>query len=42
MSRIGKMPINILAGVDIKIDANNFITVKGTKRELYQKNFTKI
>ena len=33
MSRIGKKPIAIPAGVDIKIDGNN-ITVKGPKGEL--------
>ncbi len=33
MSRIGKKPITIPAGVDIKIDGNN-ITVKGAKGEL--------
>jgi len=36
MSRIGKMPINILAGVDIKLEANNFVTVKGQKGTLKQ------
>jgi large subunit ribosomal protein L6 len=36
MSRIGKMPINILAGVDIKLGANNFVTVKGQKGTLTQ------
>jgi large subunit ribosomal protein L6 len=34
MSRIGKMPINILAGVSVKVDANNFVTVKGQKGTL--------
>lgn len=29
MSRIGKMPIAIPKGVDIKIDENNFVSVKG-------------
>jgi len=33
MSRIGKKPITIPAGVDVKIDGNN-ITVKGAKGEL--------
>lgn len=33
MSRIGKMPIAIPAGVDVKIDGNE-ITVKGPKGEL--------
>ncbi|HHM21078.1 MAG TPA: 50S ribosomal protein L6 [Bacteroidetes bacterium] len=36
MSRIGKMPISIPSGVEIKIDDNNFVTVKGPKGELYQ------
>lgn len=34
MSRIGKKPIAIPAGVDIKIDGNH-ITVKGAKGELF-------
>lgn len=34
MSRIGKMPIVIPNGVDIKIDGNNLVTVKGTKGTL--------
>ncbi len=29
MSRIGKLPINIPQGVDVKIDANNTVTVTG-------------
>lgn len=29
MSRIGRMPVAVPAGVDISIDGNNFITVKG-------------
>jgi len=29
MSRIGKMPIKVPAGVDVKIEANNVVTVKG-------------
>lgn len=33
MSRIGRMPINVPAGVDVKID-NNFVTVKGPKGTL--------
>jgi large subunit ribosomal protein L6 len=41
MSRIGKKPIDIPAGVDIKID-NNYITVKGQKGELSQKLHSKI
>ncbi len=34
MSRIGKKPIAIPAGVDIQIDANNVVTVKGPKGQL--------
>jgi len=34
MSRIGKLPINLPAGVDVKIDGDNFVTVKGPKGEL--------
>lgn len=33
MSRIGKKPITIPAGVEVKIDGNN-VTVKGAKGEL--------
>ena len=33
MSRIGKMPVVIPAGVDVKLDGNH-ITVKGPKGEL--------
>ncbi len=42
MSRIGRKPINIPAGVDVKID-NGVITVKGPKGSLdysYNKNMT--
>lgn len=34
MSRIGRMPITIPAGVDVSIDAQNKITVKGPKGTL--------
>lgn len=34
MSRIGRMPIAVPAGVDVKIDENNFATVKGPKGTL--------
>lgn len=34
MSRIGRMPIDILPGVDVKVDANNVVTVKGQKGTL--------
>ena len=36
MSRIGKQPIAIPAGVDVTIGANNEITVKGPKGTLVQ------
>lgn len=34
MSRIGKLPIALLKGVDITLDGNNVLTVKGTKGTL--------
>ena len=37
MSRIGKLPIEIPAGVDFKIDDDNVVTVKGPLGELSQK-----
>ena len=38
MSRIGKLPISIPAGVTVNFDANsNVVTVKGPKGELSQK-----
>lgn len=36
MSRIGKAIINIPAGVEIKVSADNIVTVKGPKGELHQ------
>ncbi len=36
MSRIGKAPITVPAGVDIKVSPSNLVTVKGTKGELHQ------
>ena len=36
MSRIGKLPISIPAGVTINVDKDNMITVKGPKGELKQ------
>ena len=36
MSRIGRMPISVPAGVDVKIEAGNFVTVKGPKGTLSQ------
>jgi len=37
MSRIGKVPVTIPAGVEIKIAENNIVTVKGPKGELSEK-----
>lgn len=37
MSRIGRMPISLPAGVDVKVDGGNMITVKGPKGTLSQK-----
>jgi large subunit ribosomal protein L6 len=37
MSRIGKLPIAIAKGVEIKVDDNNVVTVKGKLGELTQK-----
>lgn len=34
MSRIGKKPVAIPAGVEVKVDENNLVTVKGPKGEL--------
>lgn len=34
MSRIGKLPITVPAGVDVKIGSNNEVTVKGPKGTL--------
>jgi large subunit ribosomal protein L6 len=31
MSRIGRAPITIPAGVEVKVDGNNHVTVKGPK-----------
>ena len=36
MSRIGNKPIELPAGVEIKVDENNLVTVKGAKGELQQ------
>ena len=36
MSRIGRMPITVPAGVDVKIGEGNVVTVKGPKGELTQ------
>ncbi len=34
MSRIGRMPITVPAGVEVKVSETNFVTVKGPKGEL--------
>jgi large subunit ribosomal protein L6 len=36
MSRIGKLPIPVPAGVSISVDKSNRVTVKGPKGELFQ------
>ena len=36
MSRIGRMPITVPAGVEVTIGENNFVTVKGPKGTLTQ------
>lgn len=36
MSRIGKLPISLPAGVTVNVSANNVVTVKGPKGELKQ------
>ena len=37
MSRIGKLPITIPAGIDVEIAENNVVTVKGAKATMTQK-----
>ena len=37
MSRIGRQPVTVPAGVDVKVDAENCVTVKGAKGTLTQK-----
>jgi len=37
MSRIGRMPITVPAGVDVKIENGNSVTVKGPKGSMTQK-----
>ena len=34
MSRVGKLPINVISGVSINVAPNNIVTVKGPKGEL--------
>jgi len=44
MSRIGKLPVSLPAGVEVKVDENNRVTVKGSKGELQEQvsNLVKI
>ena len=37
MSRIGKKPITVPAGVEVKVEAGNLVTVKGPKGTLTKK-----
>ena len=37
MSRIGKLPVTVPAGVEVKIDGENLVTIKGPKGELQEK-----
>ncbi|MCL1983466.1 MAG: 50S ribosomal protein L6 [Clostridiales bacterium] len=36
MSRIGKMPVNLPAGVEVSVDGSNTVKVKGPKGELQE------
>ncbi|MBR6444182.1 MAG: 50S ribosomal protein L6 [Firmicutes bacterium] len=36
MSRVGLKPVNLPAGVEVKVDDNNLVTVKGPKGELQE------
>ena len=42
MSRVGKVPVNIPAGVEVNIGEDNFVTVKGPKGELSEQISPKI
>jgi large subunit ribosomal protein L6 len=42
MSRIGKQPVNVPAGVEINVAADNTVSVKGPKGELSEKISPKI
>ena len=37
MSRIGKLPVVVPAGVEVKLEDGNFLTIKGPKGELQRK-----
>jgi len=36
MSRIGKLPVDLPAGVEVRVDGNNFVAVKGPLGELFE------
>jgi large subunit ribosomal protein L6 len=36
MSRIGKLPVDLPAGVEVRVDENNLVTVKGPNGELFE------
>ena len=36
MSRIGRKPAQLPAGVEVTVDANNMVTVKGPKGQLQE------
>ncbi len=42
MSRIGKLPVTVPAGVEIKVSDSNLVTVKGPKGELQEQISKKI
>ena len=42
MSRIGKKPVSLPAGVEVKVSDNNVVTVKGPKGELQEQISKKI
>ncbi len=37
MSRVGKAPVELPKGVEVKIEPNNIVTVKGPKGELFER-----
>lgn len=42
MSRIGKMPVTVPSGVEVKVDAENLVSVKGPKGQLQEQISPKI
>ncbi|MBQ1216074.1 MAG: 50S ribosomal protein L6 [Firmicutes bacterium] len=42
MSRIGKLPVTVPAGVEVKVSDSNLVTVKGPKGELQEQITNKI